>query len=570
VKKSKELDYTDKKWWLFKFFPFLMWTPMLKEKGIIRNDILAGIVAGILILPQAIALATIAGMPPEYGLYTSIFPVIFTAMYGSSWHVLSGPNTAIVVMVSMAVAPLASIQTSEYIAYVITLTFMVGVVQMFFAYMKFGAAFAYFSHTVMVAIVTSVGFVIIIQQVGDFMGITINKPEPIEDTVRQLFFSIIGYGSESYVNWYAFTIGFSTFISGYLIKKFVPKIPYLIAAVAIGMIVGFILDLIVDLNTVDVYQLGNLSLSALPLSAPDFAPETFARAAVGLIPAAFIIAIIGLIQSTVIAKTMSVQSGQPIDMNQEVMGQGVSNVAGSFLSCFPSAGSFNRSASNMETGGKTPVVAIVSALFLAFLIFVAAPILAEMPLPVMAGVLVLVGMGLIKPKEIKQMLKVRGAGRWIFIITFASSIYGGLEYGVIIGAFFSIVAYLKSVSVPDIELLFSEEADSYNPDDVENTTVLHITGSLFFGSIAALEFTFGDLAHEDQRKKTLVIAGENITNMDQAGYQLFIAEVNKRRKAGGDFHLWLNSHKLDEGIKEFGLLDVIGEDHIHYTTEVYK
>lgn len=547
--------------WMNRLFPFLIWMPML-NRDIVRNDIIAGIVAGILILPQAIALATIAGMPPEYGLYTSIFPVIIAALFGSSWHVLSGPNTAIVVMISMAVMPFASVQTPEYIAYVITLTFMVGVIQMFFGFMKFGAVFAYFSHTVMVAIVTGVGIVIIVQQLGDFMGITVNKPEAIQDTLYQLAHSL------HLSNTYAIIISASTFLSGYLVKKYIPKLPYLIVAVVVGMVVGAVIDFFIGLNNVDVYMLGNLSLSALPFSAPDFSPENFAEAAIGLIPASFVIAIMGLIQSTVIAKSMSVHSGQSIDMNQEVIGQGISNVAGSFLSCFPSAGSFNRSASNIEMSGKTPLVSIVSAIVLGILIFAAAPLLARMPIPVMAGVLVLVGMGLIKINDIKKMLKVRGAGRIIFLLTLFVTLYSGLKYGVMVGAFFSIVVYLKSVSTPDIELLFSEEADIYNPKDAQNTTVLHISGSLFFGSITSLEFSFFDLAKEEGRDKVLVIAGEHIINIDQAGVELFISEVKKRRAAGGDFHLWLRDHKLDKDLKDFGLIDVLGKDHIHYTKEI--
>ena len=547
--------------WKHKLFPFLLWFSVL-NKIVIKNDIVAGVVAGILILPQAIALATIAGMPPEYGLYTSIFPVIIAAFFGSSWHVLSGPNTAMVVMISMAVMPFASIQTPEYISYVITLTFMVGIIQMFFGFMKFGAVFAYFSHTVMVAIVTGVGIVIIVQQLGDFTGITMNRPEPLQDTIYQFFNSLY------LTNIYALIISGATFISGYVVKKYIPKLPYLIVAVVVGMIVGFIIDFFIGLNNVGVYMLGHLSLSALPFSAPDFSPENFAEAAIGLIPASFVIAIMGLIQSTVIAKSMSIQSGQSIDMNQEVIGQGISNVAGSFLSCFPSAGSFNRSASNMEIGGKTPIVGIVSALFLGLLVFVASDILATMPIPVMAGVLVLVGMGLIKVNDIKKMLSVRGAGRIIFVLTLFVTLYSGLKYGVLVGAFFSIVVYLKSVSTPDIELLIGDEADTYNPKDAEHTSVLHISGSLFFGSVTSLEFSLSDLAKEEGRDKTLVIAGEHITDIDQAGIELFISEVKKRRASGGDFHLWLRNHKLDRDLRDFGLLSVLGKNNIHYIKEM--
>ena len=147
------------------YFPFMAWIPML-DKPTIHTDIVAGITAGVLILPQAIALATLAGMPPEYGLYTAIFPVIIVGFFGSSWLSLSGPNTALAVLTAMTIAPFANIGTVDYVQYAITLTFMAGVVQLAFGLTRLGVVFNYFSHTVMVALVTGVGIIIVVQQVG--------------------------------------------------------------------------------------------------------------------------------------------------------------------------------------------------------------------------------------------------------------------------------------------------------------------------------------------------------------------------------------------------------------------
>jgi len=146
-------------------------------------------------------------------------------------------------------------------------------------------------------------------------------------------------------------------------------------------------------------KLGTMALSPLPLSAPDFSPDNFAQAAEGLYTIAFVMAFLGLMQSCVIARAMAIKSGQNVNMNQEVIGQGLSNIGGSFLSCFPSCGSFNRSASNIETGARTPLAGVISAF---------APVIAEMPVTVMAGVLFLVGAGLIKLQDIKKLLQIRG------------------------------------------------------------------------------------------------------------------------------------------------------------------
>ena len=168
-------------------FPFMNWIKLLDESTV-RKDIIAGITAGILILPQAIALATLAGMPPEYGLYTSIFPVIIAALYGSSWHSMSGPNTALCILISATVANYATKSTVDWIQYTITLTFMAAVIQLFFGFFRLGVIFNYFSHTVMQALVAGVGITIILQQLGSFMGVVMNLNEDIDELLLQIIY----------------------------------------------------------------------------------------------------------------------------------------------------------------------------------------------------------------------------------------------------------------------------------------------------------------------------------------------------------------------------------------------
>ncbi len=544
---------------LSRFFPFLEWLPMLDGKTI-RNDIWAGVAAGILILPQAIALATMAGLPPEVGLYTSIFPVFICALFGSSWHVLSGPNTSISVMVALIVGAYASVGTPDWITYTLTLTFIAGAIQLLFGIFRLGVIFNYFSHTVMVAIVTGVGIIIIIQQLGNFLGLTVNPGEPVEDTLYMMFFRL------PLANGWATGLGILTVASGVFIKRFYPKLPYIIVAVIIGMLAGWLAEILFGSEVTNIDKLGYLSLEALPLSAPDFSPTTFYEAAEGLIMGGFMIAFLGLMQSAVIARAMAVKSGQHVDMDQEIIGQGLSNVVGSFLTCYPSCGSFNRSASNIETGGKTPLVGIVSAIVLAALVVFAAPLIAHMPLSVMAGILFLVGWGLIKIKDIKTLLAVRGETRIAFLLVLFTTVFGGLEWAVMLGIAVSIILYLRAVSKPELDVLFENEADQYIPEGIEDATVVQISGSIFFGSAPSIERAFADIAQEDQRKKPLIIAGELIDNMDDAGIASLITEARKRKESGGDFILWLRNHSMDSLLKRSGLLEVIGADHIHYAS----
>jgi sulfate permease, SulP family len=543
---------------LLKLFPFLIWLPMLDRKTI-QVDIVAGIVAGILILPQAIALATLAGMPPEYGFYTAIFPVIIAALYGSSRHALSGPNTALCIVMASALSLYASEGTENYIMYAITLTFMAGVIQLAFGLLRLGIIFNYFSYSVRVALISGVGIIIIIRQLGNFLGLTMNTSEPIEDTLVQVFYSF------PLSNWYAVFVGTVTVISGLIVKRWLKKWPYLIIAVIVGMLTAQLLDWLLGSATVNLDKLGMMTLSPLPLSAPDFSPENFAEAAEGLYTAALVIAIVGLMQTSVIARTMSAKSGQYVNINQEVIGQGLSNMGGSFFSCFPSCSSFNRSAANLESGAKTPLAGIISALVVGLLVIFANPIIAEMPVTVMAGVLFLVGAGLVNLEEIKKLLSGLQEYRIVFLICLGTTVFGGIDYGVFLGTFLSIVSYLRNVSKPDIDLSFSEESQKFVPTQLKNATVLQISGSIFFGSLHIVDKVLTDIGGRDKHKAHLVIVGEYLQHLDAAGAEMLVQEAKKRQQNGYQLELWLRNHKLDDVLEHSGLINAIGKENIHYT-----
>ncbi len=545
-----------------KLFPFLSWFALLNQK-VITADAWAGVAAGVLILPQAIALATLAELPPEIGIYTAIFPVLICAFFGSSWHVLSGPNTSLSVMIAMIVGAISSTGTPDYIMYTLTITFMVGIIQLFWGLFRLGGIFNYFSHTVMMALVIGVGFVIIIQQLGNFFGLTVSAGEPVEDTLYSLLFRIPD------ANWYAASLGALTVITGLLVKKYHPKWPFIIIATAVGIAGLWLFENVFFGSNINVDKLGYLSLDAIPLSMPDFSPTTFYEVAEALIMASFMIAFLGLMQSAVIARAMGVKSGQIVDINQEVIGQGLSNIGGSFLSCYPSCGSFNRSAANLEAGGRTPLTGIISAAVLALLVILAAPVLAHLPLSVVAGVLFLVGWGLIDITYIKKVVSVRGTSRNVFLLTLFVTVYGGLEWAVMLGIFLSILVYLRSVSRPEIDIVNSNEAHQYLPEGVsdDKATVIHMQGSIFFGSTASLERIFVDIAAQDNRKNMLIIAGEYIDNLDEAGATSLINESIKRKQAGGSMFMWLRNNKLDEILKTSGLIEAIGAKNIRYIDE---
>lgn len=541
------------------WLPFLNWLPLL-DRATVKNDTIAGVTAGVLILPQAIALATLAGMPPEYGLYTAIFPVIIVALFGSSYQSLSGPNTALAVLTGMTIAPFANIGTTEFVQYAITLTFMAGVIQLGFGMLRLGVVFNYFSHTVMVAIVTGVGIIIVIQQVGNFLGVVMNLNEDLHEVLQQIWIA-----ATTRANWYAVLVGTITVVSGVLIRRYRKKWPHYILAVIIGMLATGLIDLIVGSATARIDLLGYMSLSALPLSAPDFNPETFSEFASFAYPAAIGMAVLGLMQSAVIARSLAAKSRQQgLDINQEVVGQGLSNVVGSFLSCFVSCGSFNRSAANLEAGAKTPLAGFVSAFALAGLVIVAAPLIKYLPIPVMAGVLFLVGAALVKPSEIKHLLAVKGGTRIVFVLVLATTLFSGVDDGVYLGIFLSIAGYLRGMSRPEVETVIDPLKENFLLPGMkaEDTTTISISGSLFFGSAQHLEKALTNIAIEDDRKKHLLILGNYLNGLDVSGASALAQEAAQRQANGQKAGIWLREDLLRDKEVTAVLRRGFGEENV--------
>ncbi|MEQ1662048.1 MAG: SulP family inorganic anion transporter [Thiobacillus sp.] len=539
------------------FFPFLLWWRLL-DRPTLRADIVAGITAGVLILPQAVALAALAGLPPEYGIYTAVFPVIIAALFGSSFHVMSGPNTALAVLIFLDLSTFASRGTEQYIQYAMGLTFMAGVFQVFFGLARLGAVFNYISPSVIVGLTAGVGLVIIIQQLGNFFGILMNQREEIYETVLQVYYNF------DHVNWAAAACGLVTILSGLIVRRINRKLPHLIIAIVVGTAFAWLLDLFYGSATLRIDKLGVLTLSAFPFRLVDFSDDSLIVYG-DLILSAILIGFLGLMQSAVIARSLAAKSGQTINMNQEIVSQGLSNVVGSYLSCFASCGSFNRSAANYDAGGKTPLASLVSAFALGILIWFAADLIALMPISVMAGLLMLVGWGLIDHKEIGQLINSRSE-LLIFAACFFMSVVFGLDYGVITGVFLSVTTYLGHVSRPVFRRITGDAAQSYLPPQLRDkqVTVKRLTGNLFFGSVQSIDLQLRNLAQEEGRDHGLFLSLEYVGHLDTAGAQSLAKEATRRQQAGGSFCLGLRDHAFDEVLEKSGALAAIGAHCVFY------
>jgi SulP family sulfate permease len=536
--------------WLRPVLPFLRWWPLVNRSSL-RADLSAGVTAGVLIVPQAIALATLAGLPPQYGLYTSIFPVVIACLWGSSWQALSGPNTALAVILALSLAPYANIGTPEYIQYAITLTFMVGVLSLLIGVLRLGQIFNYFSRTVMTSLVCGVGITIVVQQLGSFLGVLMNSGEDFIDVLWQVVIAV------PRCNPFAVAIGTVTIATGLIVRRSRRRWPHYIIAVVVGSLFAQALNVFWSASHMDIYFLGYLSFDALPFSLPDFSPQGFSEFSTAAYPAAISMTVLALMQSAVIARNTAAKSGQQgMDINQEIIGQGLGNVVGSVFSCFVSCGSFNRSAANLEAGARTPLAGVISAFVVVALILTATPLLAYLPMPVVAGVLILVGVALINLRDIHAIVRLCGEGRFAFVLVLATTLFSGVNSAVLVGILASIVMYLRAASRPEMFAVPEDAQAHWLTDDLADAQVVTLRGNLYFGAASLLETL---LADTDQTRH-LVIVGDTITVLDPSAAQVLAQAAQHRAKSHTRLVLWVRPGQLSNGQVHDILETALGED----------
>ncbi len=541
-----------------RFLPFLAWWPMV-NKQTARTDFLAGLTGAIVVLPQGVAFATIAGMPPEYGLYAGMVPAIIAAFFGSSWHLVSGPTTAASIVLFSSLSALAEPGSAQYVTLALTLTFMVGVIELALGLARMGALVNFISHSVIVGFTAGAAILIASKQLKNFFGVPIERGGHLHDVLVQFWHQIPN------ISGHVTLVAAITLFSGILVKRFWPRMPHLIVAMVLGSLVGVWLNQRYGIDATGISTVGALPRSLPPLSSPDFSLETIKD----LATPALAVTLFALTEAVSIGRSLAARSGQRIDGNQEFIGQGLSNLAGGFFSGYVATGSFNRSGLNYQAGAKTPLAAMFAGLLLMIIVLLVAPLAAYLPNAAMAGILFLVAWGLIDFHEIGHILKASRRETAIMGVTFFGALFLELELAIFAGVMLSLVLYLMRVSKPRI---ISRVPDPSLPKRKFNTGehlpqcpqlhILRIDGSIFFGSVNHIQEAFAELEEKHPEQKHLAIIAQGINFVDIAGGAALVAEARKRRARGGGFYLINVKKGLWDSLESCGCLDEIGPNNV--------
>ncbi len=519
-----------------------------------KADFIAGLTGAVIVLPQGVAFAMIAGMPPIYGLYTAMVTPIIAALFGSSYHLISGPTTAISIVVFSSISPHAAPTTEEFVQLTLILTFIAGAIQFILGLSRMGTLVNFVSHSVVIGFTAGAALIIATSQVKHIFGLEVARGL----SFHEIWITIISELGNT--NPYILLIALTTLSIAIIIKKIVPKWPNLL----IAMILGSVLSVFIGGEAQGVKLVGKLPSHLPPFSIPDISLEKIQM----LAPNAFAIALLGLIEAVAIARSIGSKSGQRIDGNQEFVGQGLSNIIGSMFSSYAGSGSFTRSGLNYQTGAKTPVAAIfAAAILMASLLFIA-PLAAYLPIPAMGGIILLVAYNLIDFHHIRQVFKASKREAIVLTITFLSTLLFDLEYAIYFGVFFSLIFYLQKTSKPTIVAIAPNPAHSRRKfenvqkermQECPQLKILRIDGSIFFG---AVDHVGARLAEERLVYKHIMIVCSGINLLDVAGAELFVSEAKYLSAKGGGLYLSSLKKNVRNLLKSGGYWDEIGDQNI--------
>ena len=542
--------------YLLKFLPFLSWAKHTTPASA-RQDAMAGLTGAIIVLPQGVAYALIAGLPPEYGLYAAIVPAIIAALFGSSWHLISGPTAALSIVVFTTISPLAQVGTAAYISLVLTLTLMAGLFQLILSLARMGSLVNFVSHSVVVGFTSGAAVVIATSQIKNALGLNLQSTGNFILNWIAVADNIIATHLPS------LAIAALTLATLIVIKRWRRKWPNMLIAMVVGSAATQALLLTSWSGVSEIALVGEIPSQLPPLSTPLMTWDLLRQ----LAPGAMALGLLGLVEAVSIARSVATRSGQKIHGNQEFIGQALSNILGSFSSSYATSGSFTRTGVNYEAGATSPLAALFAAVFLALIVLLFAPLAAYITLPSMAAILLMVAWNLIDWHHIKIIYRAGKNEAMVFGVTFAATLLLPMEFAIYLGVLLSLVLYLRRTSQPNITALASGrgakklvDAQRSNLPECDVIKIVRIDGALFFGAVDYVQTTLMAIP-----QKHVLIVASGINFIDLAGTELLANEAKRLAAKGGGLYLCNVNGRVIKPIIRNGHLSTIGKRHIFAT-----
>ncbi|SHH79884.1 SulP family inorganic anion transporter [Virgibacillus chiguensis] len=491
-----------------KLVPAFDWLPNYNRSDF-SGDLSAGLIVAIMLIPQGMAYAMLAGLDPVIGLYASTIPLIIYALFGTSRQLAVGPVAMVSLLVLSGVSTLAEPGSSEYVSLVLLLMLMVGLIQLLLGVLKLGFLVNFLSHAVISGFTSAAAIIIGLSQLKDLTGVTY-------ESGKSEVFLLIGEAVKriSEINPITITIGIGSIVLLILFKKYVKKIPGPIVVVTISILAVYVFNL---------YEDGVSIVGQVPKGLPAFSFPTFTMdSIVALLPIAFTITFVGFMESIAMAKAIAAKEKYKVNANQELIGLGLANVGGSFFSAYPVTGGFSRSAVNYQAGARTPLASIITAVLIMLTLLFFTDLFYYLPKAVLAAIIMVAVYSLIDFHEAKNLFQLNRADGWTWILTFLATLVFGIQTGILIGIVFSLLVYVGKNAYPHIaELGFVESRGVYKnkqryPDAMDDPEVIifRVDADLFFANMSFVEDKLCNRLAEKPDTKYIIMDFSGVNSMD--------------------------------------------------------
>ena len=535
----------------------------------LRGDLVASLTVAAVGIPQAMAYAIIAGVPPAYGLYTGIVTCILGSLLRSSSFLITGPTNATAMLIAGTLQPYFT--PDQFPQMVLLLTFLTGLIQVSFGLLRLSGVVRYISNSVVVGITAGAGVLIIGNQLVDFFGL--NQDVTRADMsffvagVAKLFWRVAQRMARGDLPILPVSIGAFTiaFILG--ARRIAPRWPAPLLAVALSAIIvkGFQWHS-QGIRTVE--ELGAITRSLNLFMVPEPILQCDFKAAGDLFTGAIAVAILGLVEAVSIAKALATQSGQRVNFTREFTGQGLANMVGAFFRCFVGSGSFTRSAINYHSGARTRMAGVFSGAATALVLVAFAPYANAIPIASLAGLLIVICMRMIDRHQLRLAWHSGESSRMVFLVTFGSSILLGLKYAIFVGVFASIVFLLRATREPGIKRIIIhpngdvEELPEDSTDIATPVALIDLTGDFYFAAVQDLDLK---LRHAiPPGAKALILRMREMRALGSTGVGTLQHFCQLMRAQGVTVILTGVEAELERIIRRSGFLEEIGEENVFY------
>ena len=546
-----------------RFLPFLDWIGQARDPKILRADLIAGITVALVLIPQSMAYAQLAGLPPYYGLYASFLPVIVASLWGSSAQLATGPVAVVSLLTASSLAAHVTIGTADFVALAIMLAFLVGMVQFLLGVFKLGVIVNFLSHPVILGFTNAAALIIGLSQINKIFGVEKPRTEHFINDILAVFMQIPNTHIPTLI------MGVAAIAIMWSMKKYLPKLPGVLVAVVLTTVVSWLINF---------QELGGKVVGEIPEGLPNLAVPSFSwDMIVTLLPSAFVISLVGFMEAVSIAKAVASKTKQRVDPNQELIGQGLANMVGSFGQSYPVSGSFSRTAVNFNAGGVTGMHAVITAVIVLITLLFLTPLLYHLPQAVLAAVIMIAVFGLINVRTVRHAWKAHKHDGAAVVVTFVATLAFAphLDNGIMLGAGMAIVLFLYRSMKPRVAILGRYKDGTLhdikvNPDLITDDKILAIRydGSLYFANVSFFEEAILEAEASKPDVQFILIVGDGINQLDASGEEVLHHMITRLRDSGVTVVFSGIKKQVLDTLDRTGLRKLIGDDNIFRTADL--